>query len=697
MKKPLILPAFLLAAFLSAAAQEKVLNFLPSTPHGPALVLKGKTCSLRLGGEAGPLVFLEGPGKGSTREGVEEDTIRSLPAGKGLRLEGRLQGGREFELLVSPEGKDAFRLSLKIRGKKLDERAGISLSLLEGEALYGLFERVVDGDQHRSWKRGITRALDLRGMKVKMQVLYSLAIYEPFLVSTRGWSLFVEGTWPGRFDLGATRKDTLEFSFQGEDLEVRFHLPGNPLACVRALAKRAGPPFLPPRWAFGPFRWRDNHANPKTFYDGTPNRLPFNTLVVEDILMMEALGIPCTVYWVDRPWARGTQGYGDLWFDPARLPQAKRMIRWLSSKDIRFLLWIGPWVCDAPLKEAKKLGYLLPKGIGLDGRVGLVDFTNPAAVSWWQGKLAPLVKAGVAGFKLDRADRIVGTGLDVLCADGRTLTEVHNDYPRLYVRAVHDLLNRFRPGDFVAMPRAGFTGSQRYGIFWGGDIRGGPWGLRAALVAVQRCAWMGFPFYGSDTGGSSGPWDSENFIRWTAFSCFCPVMEMGPTRDLAPWSRTVSPEYDVHGLAAWRFYGLLRMRLREYLLRLAREAHEEGIPLVRPLAMLWPRHPEAVRMWDEYLLGPDLLVCPVWQKGVTGRKVWLPPGEWVDTWTGGTAKGPAVISVPCPLPRIPLFLRKGSSLTLGDLPSLWDESLRAVSTPPNLEDLQRKALKGLPR
>ena len=488
------LPTILLFAALNLGAQEKTLTFLPSDRGGPAVIMKGKAGTLRLGGEAGPLVFLEKPGKSGGIEIPPDDSIRSLSSGKGLHLEGRLEGGRKFTLLVSPDGEDAFRLSLKIQGKKLDERAGLTLSLREKESLYGLFERTVDGDQRRSWKPGITRALDLRGMKVKMRVLYSLSIYEPFLVSTRGWSLFVEGTWPGRFDLGASRKDVLEFAFQGPALKVRFHLPGRPLACVRSLAKHAGPAFLPPRWALGPFRWRDNHANPPKFYDGTPNRLPFNTLVVEDILMMEALGIPCTVYWVDRPWARGTQGYGDFRFDPERLPQAERMIRWLASKDIRFLLWVGPWVCDEPLKEAKKQGYLLPKGIGLKGQVGLVDFTNPAAVSWWQGKLTPLVKAGTAGFKLDRADRIVATGMDVLCADGRTLTEVHNDYPRLYVRTVHDLLSRLRPGDGIAMPRAGYTGSQKYGIFWGGDIRGGPRGLRAALVAVQRCAFMGFPF-----------------------------------------------------------------------------------------------------------------------------------------------------------------------------------------------------------
>jgi alpha-D-xyloside xylohydrolase len=35
-------------------------------------------------------------------------------------------------------------------------------------------------------------------------------------------------------------------------------------------------------------------------------------MVVEDILMMEALDILFTLYWVDRPWGPGRFGYDDF-------------------------------------------------------------------------------------------------------------------------------------------------------------------------------------------------------------------------------------------------------------------------------------------------------------------------------------------------------------------------------------------------
>ncbi len=693
----MVRPLFFLLVLLPSSLlfpQEGVLSFRPSGAGGPALEIQEKACSLRLGGEAGPLVFLEEEGK-KTKQVPLPGSLSWKKAGGGFLLRGLLRGRRPFQAAFLPAGPEQVLLRLEVEKKKPGERTGLALSLEPGEALYGLMERTVPGPQALSWNPGISRGLDLRGLSVEMSVKPTLSLYEPFLVSSRGWSLLVKGTWPGRFDLGASRSNTVEFSFPGPRLEVLFHLPGRVLECVRSQALRAGPPFVPPSWAFGPWRWRDNHANPKAFFDGVPNRLPFNTLVVEDILMMEALGIPCSAYWVDRPWARGFMGYGSLQFDRKRLPQPERMIRWLDRRGIRFLLWLSPWVCDGPLKEARERGYLLPRSMGAGGRIGLVDFTNPAATAWWQERIRPLVDAGTAGFKLDRSEEILKDSRADRAADGRTLTELRNDYPRLYLKAVHDLLERTIPGKGLAMPRAGYTGSQKFGIFWGGDIKGGPWGLRASLVALQRAAFMGFPFWGSDTGGYWGKRDRETLRRWIAFSCFCPVMEVGPTWDLAPWSWPDEPSYDVETLATWRFYAVLRTRLKGYIQDLARKARREGLPLVRALAMLWPERKEAARRFDEYLFGPDILVCPVWRDRVLVREVWLPPGEWVDAWNGKEHRGPALVQVPCPVPRIPLFLKRGSSLGLGDLPGLWDRSLQAVVFRPDMARLQEKALERL--
>jgi hypothetical protein len=61
---------------------------------------------------------------------------------------------------------------------------------------------------------------------------------------------------------------------------------------------------------------------------------------------------------------------------------------------------------------------------------------------------------------------------------------------------------------------------------------------------------------------------------------------------------------------------------------------------------------------DEFMLGADLLVAPVLDPGVTARDILLPPGSWVDAWSGTPFTGGTRLSAhPAPCPGIPLFVR----------------------------------------
>ena len=88
------------------------------------------------------------------------------------------------------------------------------------------------------------------------------------------------------------------------------------------------------------------------------------------------------------------------------------------------------------------------------------------------------------------------------------------------------------------------------------------------------------------------------------------------------------------------------LRLREalvpYLYTLAREAHDSGLPMARPLYLRWARRPRRYDHPTQYTLGRDVLVAPVSAPGNPAEtEVWFPPGVWVDWFTGERHRGPA--------------------------------------------------------
>src|SRR5690606_13178640 len=436
------------------------------------------------------------------------------------------------------------------------------------------------------------------------------------------------------------------------------------------------------------------HRHRETYYDGTPVTGPFNSEVMEDVLLMEAYGIPNTVYWIDRPYGTGPWGYDDFEIDPARLPNFEAMVRWLRSKDRRMLLWIAPFFQGDMAVEGQERGYTLPGQTrpANGNNYPLVDLTNPDAKQYWLDGVAKLLDLGVVAFKLDRAEEDIPDGGPFNVFDGRSLREQRNDYPVMYVRAVHELASERLGDDFVLMPRAAYTGSTRYGIFWGGDIGGTQEGLRASIVAIQRAAVMGYPNWGADTCGYNQQlMEQEVCGRWLAFAAFNPIMEVGPTRNVAFWNLPREPRYDETLIALWRLYARLHERLRDYSYTQARLAHETGMPIVRPLFLADPAARAAWENWWTYQYGPDIVVSPVWEKGVREQQVYLPSGErWRDGWNPDSVHdGGQTITVPAPPHRIPIFVRDGSGIDLGDLEQEWRDAQAVAATRPDIAALEQ--------
>ncbi len=617
--------------------------------------------------------------------------LAARPTGSAGAAEGRtlMSDGREVFFSLRQDGDD-FLLQLRAQPGGDVVRWGLAIEADLKEQFTGLMERVVDGPQQASWAPGIRAGLSLRGQAVEVILKPTTSLYAPFYLSSRGYGVFVKGDWPGRIDFCANDSGRVQIAFEGPSLELKIYASGDPLQVVRAHALEAGPPFLPPGWMFRPWRWRDEHTQREAYYDGTPVTGPFNSEVMEDVLMMKAFGIPCGVYWVDRPWGPGPMGYDDFEIDPRRLPHFPEMVSWLGEQETKLLLWIAPFFQGRMKEEALAKGYGLPGQHPTHNNYPLADFTNPQARAYWQDGVAKLLDLGVAGFKLDRSEEDIPDGGPGHVFDGRSMRENRNAYPVMYVKAAYEVARRKRGDDFVLMPRAAYTGSAPYAAFWGGDIGGTQEGLRASIIAVQRAAVMGYPNWGSDTCGYNQQLlEPEVCGRWLAFSAFTPIMEVGPTRNVGFWNLPREPSYDTELIAIWRLYARLHDRLADYSRRFALEAARTGVPIVRPLALVDPASPAAWANWWTYLYGSDILVSPIWEKDKRRQEVYLPSGSrWRDAWHPATEyEGGQTVWVAAELHQIPLFVRVGSSVPLGELGREWAESRALATQRPDLKTL----------
>jgi alpha-glucosidase (family GH31 glycosyl hydrolase) len=368
------------------------------------------------------------------------------------------------------------------------------------------------------------------------------------------------------------------------------------------------------------------------------------------------------------------------------------MVKWLNGQGTQAVLWIGPFFQGQMEKEALAKGYNLAAQKPQSNNYPLCDFTNPQAKAYWQEGLSKLFKLGVAGYKLDRAEENIPDNGTPNVFDGRTIRENRDAYPPMYLKAAYEVGKKYRGDDFVMMPRAAYTGSAAYGVFWGGDIGGVAEGLRASIIAVQRSAVMGYPNWGSDTCGyNQQSLDQDMCARWLAFSCFTPIMEVGPTRNVAFWSLPAShqPQYDTELIAVWRLYARLHQRLMEYSYAQGKAATTTGMPIVRPLFLVEPKAAAAWSNWWTYEYGPDLLVSPIWEKGKREQEVYLPSGQkWQDAWRPDKVyEGGKTITVDAPLYQMPLFVRVGSNLKLGDLNKEYEESKAIAEKKPDLKPL----------
>jgi alpha-glucosidase len=306
------------------------------------------------------------------------------------------------------------------------------------------------------------------------------------------------------------------------------------------------------------------------------------------------------------------------------------------------------------------------------------DFTDPAVRAWWGDLYRPLVEDGIAGFWNDmnepsifRQQTMPGVLRHVVDGHGASHRAIHNAYGTQMARATAEGLARLRPDQRqLVISRAAFAGHQRHAMVWTGDNYSTWESLRLTIPMGLSLGLSGLAFSGADVGGFMGDCTGELLARWTQLAAFTPFFRNHAAMSSVqqePWA--FGPEIEAICKRAIE----LRYELLPTLVTAFWECAQTGLPIMRPLVLAYQSDPRCASLDDQFMLGSDLLVAPVLEPGVSGRRVYLPAGEWIDFWTGRRFAGGRDLWAEAQLDCIPLFVKAGTVLPMQPVVRHWRE------------------------
>jgi alpha-glucosidase (family GH31 glycosyl hydrolase) len=103
------------------------------------------------------------------------------------------------------------------------------------------------------------------------------------------------------------------------------------------------------------------------------------------------------------------------------------------------------------------------------------------------------------------------------------------------------------------------------------------------------------------------------------------------------------------------------MQLKSFFASYVSETHDKGYPLWHPLPFQFPDDPECANHADEFMLGDEMLIAPIYSPDGK-RSLYLPPGIWTSLETNAVEQGRRTITVETP--SLPVFARNGTIVPL---------------------------------
>lgn len=480
-------------------------------------------------------------------------------------------------------------------------------------------------------------------------------------------------------------KNTFSFESEaGRQIDYYFVFGKNLDEVVSGYRRLTGKAPIVPKWAMGFWQSRERYKSQddilNTVAEFRKRKIPLDNIVQD------------WFYWKENEW-------GSQEFEKTRFPNVDSMMDVLHKKykaQLMISVWPKFYEGINTYNEFNKNGWLYTRNIADRQK----DWVGPGYVStfydvfndkartafwnlinknlfqkkidaWWMDASEPDIQSNVSYEKRKQQMQPLALG---------TAAEYMNAYPMMNAKGIYEGQRGTNNNQRVfLLTRSAFAGSQHYAAsVWSGDI-GARWeDMRTQITAGMNYSISGLPYWTMDIGGFAtenrynavpmketdlAEW-RELQTRWYQFGAFVPLFRSHgqfPQREVFNIAPDNHPAYQ-----SMLYYNKLRYRLLPYLYTLAGHAYHNDCTIMRGLVMDFAADRNVWNVGNQFMLGPSLLVSPVYNYKATSRSVYLPAGQgWYDMYTGKYFDGGQSIMAEAPYERVPVFIKEGSIIPTG--------------------------------
>ncbi len=505
------------------------------------------------------------------------------------------------------------------------------------------------------WVPGTPDTANLLGTTRTLDAVEGATGLEPGLLSRDGWvvvddserPLFDNSDWPWVLPRPKGERQDLYFFGYGHAYK---ELLGD-------FVRLAGRIPMPPRFAFGAWwsrYWAYTDQELKDLVgEFNVHNVPLDVLVID----MD-WHLTFDMRWENdvRDQAGQTLGWTGYTWDRNYFPDPAKFLAWCAVQGLRTPLNLHP---ASGVQPHEQYYPGMARKMGIDPatqRYVPFDITDKKfATNYLNIMIRPLEKQGVDFWWLDWQQW--GT------------TKIAGVTPTWWLNYVFFTdMERRKAERPLLFHRWGGLGNHRYQIGFSGDAISVWKSLAFQPSFTATAANVGFGYWSHDIGGHMpGVVSPELYTRWLQFGAFSPILRTHTTKNPDAERRIWAYPHDY--FVVMRDAYVKRYALIPYIYTAARQAYDTGISLCRPMYYEHPELSEAYTFTDQYFFGDDFLVAPVAtplspDSMLSTKRIWLPPGEWIEWWTGVKLTGPVVVDRSFALDEIPLYVRSGAIIPM---------------------------------